>query len=66
MNALLETNTLVQLKKYLEEGNDFTNYVKDSFPQGMVENIKEQILATDFEEKKDFLAAYKSQMLQKN
>ena len=64
VNALLETNTLVQLKKYLEEGNDFTNYVKDSFPQGMVENIKEQILATDFEKKKDFLAAYKSQMLQ--
>ena len=64
MNALLETNTLVQLRKYLEEGNDFTNYVKDSFPQGMVENIKEQILATDFEEKKDFLTAYKSQMLQ--
>lgn len=64
VNALLETNTLVQLKKYLEEGNDFTNYVKDSFPQGMAENIKEQILATDFEEKKDFLAAYKSQMLQ--
>lgn len=64
VNALLETNTLVQLKKYLEEGNDFTNYVKDSFPQGMAENIKEQILATDFEEKKDFLTAYKSQMLQ--
>lgn len=64
VNALLETNTLVQLKKYLEEGNDFTKYVKDSFPQGMAENIKEQILATDFEEKKDFLAAYKSQMLQ--
>lgn len=64
VNALLEPNTLVQLKKYLEEGNDFTNYVKDSFPQGMAENIKEQILATDFEEKKDFLTAYKSQMLQ--
>ena len=64
VNALLETNTLVQLKKYLEEGNDFTNYVKDSFPKGMVEKIKEQILATDFEEKKDFLAAYKTQMLQ--
>ena len=64
VNALLEPNTLVQLKKYLEEGNDFTNNVKDSFPKGMVEKIKEQILATDFEEKKDFLAAYKSQMLQ--
>jgi hypothetical protein len=38
--------------------------VKDSFPKGMVEKIKEQILATDFEEKKDFLTAYKSQMLQ--
>ena len=64
VNALLELNTLVQLKKYLEEGNDFTNNVKDSFPQGMVEKIKEQVLATDFEEKKDFLAAYKTQMLQ--
>lgn len=64
VNALLESNTLVQLKKYLEEGNDFANNMKDSFPKGMVENIKAQILATDFEEKKDFLAAYKSQMLQ--
>ena len=64
VNALLESNTLVQLQKYLAEGNDFTNNVKDSFPQGMVEKIKEQILATDFEEKKDFLAAYKSQMVQ--
>ena len=64
VNALLESNTLVQLKKYLEEGNDFANNMKDSFPKGMVENIKAQILATDFEEKKDFLTAYKTQMLQ--
>ena len=64
VNALLESNTLVQLKKYLEEGNDFANNMKDSFPKGMVENIKAQVLATDFEEKKDFLTAYKTQMLQ--
>jgi len=64
VNALLESNTLVQLKKYLEEGNDFANNMKDSFPKGMVKNIKAQILATDFEEKKDFLTAYKTQMLQ--
>ena len=64
VNALLEPNTLVQLKKYLVEGNDFTNNVKDSFPKGMVEKIKEQILTTDFEEKKDVLATYKSQMVQ--
>lgn len=64
VNALLESNTLVQLKKYLEEGNDFANNMKDSFPKGMVENIKAQILATDFEEKKVFLTAYKTQMLQ--
>lgn len=64
VNALLESNTLVQLKNYLEEGNDFANNMKDSFPKGMVENIKAQILATDFEEKKDFLTAYKTQMLQ--
>lgn len=64
VNALLESNTFVQLKKYLEEGNDFTSNVKDSFPKGMVEKMKAQILATGFEEKKDFLAAYKTQMLQ--
>jgi len=51
-------------QKNLEEGNDFTKNVKDSFPQGMVEKIKEQILATDFEDKKDALAANKRQIVQ--
>lgn len=64
VDALLETKTLIQLQKFLEQGNDFTDIEKTSFPNGVVEKIKEQILATDFEEKKDSLAAYKRQMMQ--
>ena len=64
VDALLESKALIQLQKFLEQGNDFTGFEKNLLPNGVVEKIKEQILATDFEEKKDSLAAYKRQMMQ--
>jgi len=63
-NALLTTKTLNGLKQYLKQGNGFPETIKSSFPEEKLEEIKEQIVGSDFEALNESIEIYKKQMLQ--
>lgn len=59
----ISLNYLVQLKSYLEQGNDFPESTKQMYPEGFIDNIRSQILSHNIESMVDDIEKYKSQLL---
>lgn len=56
-------NTLLQIKKYLEEGNDFPDTIKQMYPDNYIDSFKKQILTCDVKSMEDVVEKHKNQML---
>lgn len=63
INASVSMNTILQMKSYLEQGNDFPDSTKRLYPNGFIDNLKSQILSRDIESMEDDIEKYKSQLL---
>lgn len=63
IKASVSLNSLVQLKSYLEQGNDFSDSTKQMYPAGFIDNIRSQILSHDVESMGDAIEKYKKQLL---
>ena len=64
ISSLLTCDTISQMKVFLEQGNDFPELVKKSYPVEFVENAKKHLLAFDPEAMGKSLEEYKKQMIQ--
>ena len=47
MSAIMSCEGVVQLKEWLEKGNDFPEIIKQRLPSGMAEELKEKLLSID-------------------
>ena len=63
IRILISVNSLIQLKSYLEQGNDFPDSAKQMYTKGFVDNLREQILSHDIESMGDDIENYKRQLL---
>ncbi|MBR6930908.1 MAG: DUF2971 domain-containing protein [Bacteroidales bacterium] len=63
INASVSLNSLLQIKSYLEQGNDFPDSTKQMYPKGFIDDLRVQILSHDIESMRDDIERYKSQLL---
>ena len=63
VKVLISVNSLIQLKSYLEQGNDFPDSAKQMYTKGFVDDLRGQILSHDIESMGDDIEKYKSQLL---
>lgn len=63
VKVLISVNSLIQLKSYLEQGNDFPDSAKQMYTKGFVDDLRGQILSHDIESMGDDVEKYKSQLL---
>lgn len=63
INATVSLNSLLQIKSYLEQGNDFPDSTKQMYPKGFIDDLRGQILSHDIESMRDDIERYKSQLL---
>ena len=63
IKASVSLNSLVQLKSYLEQGNDFSDSTKQMYPAGFIDNLRSQILSHDVGSMGDAIENYKKQLL---
>lgn len=63
IKASISLNSILQIKSYLEQGNDFPESTKQLYPNGFIDNLKNQILSHDIESMEDDIEKYKSQLL---
>lgn len=47
MTAIMNCESLEQLKEWFKQGNDFPNHIKQRLPTGMAETIKTKLLSID-------------------
>lgn len=63
IKASISLNSLLQIKSYLKQGNDFPNSTKQMYPAGFIDNLRNQILSHDIVSMGDAIENYKSQLL---
>lgn len=63
IKASVSLKSLVQIKNYLEQGNDFSDSTKQMYPAEFVDNLRSQILSRDIESMGDTIENYKKQLL---
>ena len=61
--TILSSDSLFQLKHYLEQGNDFPESIKQVLPSGDTEYYKEKVLTADFKEIELSIEEYRNQIL---
>ena len=45
IKASISMDSILQIKSYLEQGNDFPESTKQMYPKGFIDNLKSQILS---------------------
>lgn len=59
----ISLDSFIQLKSYLEKGNDFPNSTKSMYSDGFIDNLRNQILTHDIESMGNEIEKYKNQLL---
>lgn len=63
INTSISLNSLLQIKSYLEQGNDFPDATKQMYPEGFIDNLRTQILSNDITSMGELIERYKNQLI---
>ena len=64
VNSLLSIDSLLQIRKLVEQEKDFSESIKSNYPKEFVEEVKKQILTSDFNSMGEMVENYKKDILQ--